>query len=118
MTETMIAVEGLEVRYGKTVALAGVSLEVEAGSVFALLGRNGAGKSSLVRCLLGHRQPSAGPSRPFRPRQLAPSPPLDGASGGGSRGARRAAVDDRSAARPASRAGSIRVGTKKATPLG
>ncbi len=60
MTETVIEVEGLEVRYGKAVALAGVSLSVEAGSVCALLGRNGAGKSSLVRCLLGHRQPSAG----------------------------------------------------------
>jgi len=41
-------------------ALDGVSLEVPAGSVFALLGRNGAGKSSAVRCLAGHRRPDAG----------------------------------------------------------
>ena len=58
--EAVIEIQGLEVRYGRTVALDGVSLEIEAGTVFALLGRNGAGKSSLVRCLLGHRKPSAG----------------------------------------------------------
>ncbi len=58
--ETVIEVDSLEVRYGKTVALGGVSLKVAPGSVYALLGRNGAGKSSMVRCLLGHRKPSAG----------------------------------------------------------
>ena len=56
----VIEVESVEVRYGKTVALGGVSLRVEAGAVQALVGRNGAGKSSLVRCLLGHRKPYAG----------------------------------------------------------
>lgn len=58
--ESVIEVESLEVRYGKAVALGGVSLKVAPGSVYALLGRNGAGKSSMVRCLLGHRKPSAG----------------------------------------------------------
>lgn len=41
------------VRYGKRVALDAVNLSVDPGSVYALLGRNGAGKSSLVRALLG-----------------------------------------------------------------
>ena len=54
------AVEGLTVRYGRATACAGVSLSVARGAVYALLGRNGAGKSSLVRCLLGQQRPSSG----------------------------------------------------------
>ena len=38
-------VDGLTVRYGRTIALETVSLDVPTGSVFALLGRNGSGKS-------------------------------------------------------------------------
>jgi ABC-2 type transport system ATP-binding protein len=56
----VIEVDELEVRYGRVRALGGVSLQVAPGSVYALLGRNGAGKSSLIRCLLGHRPPAAG----------------------------------------------------------
>lgn len=55
-----IALERLTVRYGQRLALDQVTLDVPEGSVYALLGRNGAGKSSLVRCLLGEQQPSAG----------------------------------------------------------
>ena len=55
-----IALEDLTVRYGQRLALDQVSLTVPEGSVYALLGRNGAGKSSLVRCLLGEQKPSAG----------------------------------------------------------
>jgi ABC-2 type transport system ATP-binding protein len=55
-----ILVAGLTVRYGKRLALDGVSLAVAEGAVYALLGRNGAGKSSLVRCLLGEQRPAAG----------------------------------------------------------
>jgi ABC-2 type transport system ATP-binding protein len=55
-----VIVEGLTVRYGRRVALDNVSLAVAEGAVYALLGRNGAGKSSLVRCLLGEQKPSAG----------------------------------------------------------
>jgi ABC-2 type transport system ATP-binding protein len=55
-----IALEALTVRYGQRLALDQVSLDVPEGSVYALLGRNGAGKSSLVRCLLGGQKPSSG----------------------------------------------------------
>ncbi len=51
---------GLGVRYGRTVVLEDVGLDVPRGSVYALLGRNGSGKSSLLRVLLGHRPPAAG----------------------------------------------------------
>lgn len=55
-----IAVRALAVRYGRAAALRSVSLDVPAGTVWTLLGRNGAGKSSLVRCLLGQQKPTEG----------------------------------------------------------
>jgi ABC-2 type transport system ATP-binding protein len=55
-----ISLDSLTVRYGQRLALDQVSLQVPEGSVYALLGRNGAGKSSLVRCLLGEQKPAAG----------------------------------------------------------
>ena len=56
----LIRTESLTVRYGKTIAVDAVTLDVPAGSVYALLGRNGAGKSSLVRCLVGQQRPQHG----------------------------------------------------------
>ena len=61
MTGNAVArTERLTVRYGRTTAVDAVSLDVPKGSVFALLGRNGAGKSSLVRCLLGWQKATEG----------------------------------------------------------
>ena len=60
-----LSVEGLTVRYGARTPLHDVSFEVPRGSVFALLGRNGAGKSSLVRCALGLQKPAHGAVRLF-----------------------------------------------------
>ena len=60
-----IRIEGLSVRYRRATACADVSLVVPPGAVYALLGRNGAGKSSLVRCLLGQQKPSTGQARLF-----------------------------------------------------
>jgi len=58
--ETVLAVEHLTVRYGRRVVLSDVSLAADRGQVYALLGRNGTGKTSLIRCLLGQQKPSAG----------------------------------------------------------
>jgi ABC-2 type transport system ATP-binding protein len=55
-----VAIEELTVRYGKRSVLDRVSLAVPEGSVYVLVGRNGAGKSSLVRCLLGEQRPDSG----------------------------------------------------------
>jgi ABC-2 type transport system ATP-binding protein len=61
----VLSVEGLAVRYGPRTVLDGVSFEVPRGCVFALLGRNGTGKSSLVRCALGQQKPARGAARLF-----------------------------------------------------
>jgi ABC-2 type transport system ATP-binding protein len=52
--------DGLTVSYGRTRVIEGLTLAVPRGSVYALLGRNGAGKSSLLRVLLGQRPAAAG----------------------------------------------------------
>jgi zinc transport system ATP-binding protein len=57
---TLIAAEGLEVRFGATRVLTQVALTVNEGEVVTLIGPNGAGKSTLVRAVLGLIAPSAG----------------------------------------------------------
>ena len=57
---TLLAVEDLEVRYGRTRAVQGVSLTLEAGEIVTVLGANGAGKSSLLRAIQGTTTPAAG----------------------------------------------------------
>jgi len=49
----MLHVSGIETFYGETQALFGVSLAVDAGEVLALLGANGAGKTTVLRSILG-----------------------------------------------------------------
>jgi branched-chain amino acid transport system ATP-binding protein len=49
----LLSLEGLTVRYGEIEAVHGVSLSVEAGEVVALLGGNGAGKSTTLRAISG-----------------------------------------------------------------
>ncbi len=60
VTGPVVRLDGVTVRYGRMLALEGVSLSIERGAVFALLGRNGAGKSSLVRVLLGLQRATRG----------------------------------------------------------
>lgn len=64
-SNAVVMLENLTVRYGRSTAVDGVSLQVPRGSVYALLGRNGAGKTSTVRCLLGQWKPTAGRARLF-----------------------------------------------------
>ena len=53
----MLQVEDLQAWYGESQALRGVTLEVRAGEVVTLVGRNGAGKTTALRCIMGiHRQ--------------------------------------------------------------
>lgn len=61
----VIEVKNLHVQYGRADAVHGVSLEVQAGSCHALFGRNGAGKTSTLRALVGLLAPSRGEVRLF-----------------------------------------------------
>jgi branched-chain amino acid transport system ATP-binding protein len=53
----MLKVEGLQAWYGESQVLHGVNVEVDAGQVVTLVGRNGMGKTTTLKCIMGiHRQ--------------------------------------------------------------
>jgi branched-chain amino acid transport system ATP-binding protein len=56
----MLTVRGLSAHYGRAHILADVGFEVPAGQVVVLLGRNGAGKSTTLKAVMGMVRPSAG----------------------------------------------------------
>jgi branched-chain amino acid transport system ATP-binding protein len=56
----VLAIEDLFVSYGQVAALSGVSLRVEPGEIVALVGANGAGKSTVLRTVSGLLRPRAG----------------------------------------------------------
>jgi branched-chain amino acid transport system ATP-binding protein len=56
----MLAVRGLNTYYGRAHILADVALEVNTGEVVVLLGRNGAGKSTTLKSIIGLVRPSSG----------------------------------------------------------
>src|SRR5947209_16384990 len=60
MTETIIRTEGLTRRFGGKTVVDRLDLAVPRGAIYALLGDNGAGKSTTVRMLMGLLQPDAG----------------------------------------------------------
>jgi branched-chain amino acid transport system ATP-binding protein len=59
----MLSVENINVFYGDAQALDGVSLEVAQGAIVAIVGANGAGKTSLIRSIAGMLRPSSGAIR-------------------------------------------------------
>ena len=56
----IISVKQLSKSYGGLTAVQGLDLSVMQGTVFGLLGANGAGKSTTIECMLGTRKPDAG----------------------------------------------------------
>jgi branched-chain amino acid transport system ATP-binding protein len=56
----MLKVENLDVFYGDAQALDGVSIEIEEGAIVAIVGANGAGKTSLIRTIAGMHKPTRG----------------------------------------------------------
>src|SRR5262249_50224874 len=56
----MLAIENLDVFHGDAQALEGVSLDVAEGAIVAIVGANGAGKSSLIRTIAGMHRPARG----------------------------------------------------------
>ena len=59
----MLSVTALDVFYGDAQALDGVSLDVEEGAIVAIVGANGAGKTSLIRTIAGMLRPARGAIR-------------------------------------------------------
>ena len=62
-TRTALELRAISKRYGKRYVLRGVSLDVQAGSVYALVGVNGAGKTTLLRVATGLAYASSGTVR-------------------------------------------------------
>jgi branched-chain amino acid transport system ATP-binding protein len=60
MSKTALSIKGLKVRYGAIEAVKGIDIEVEEGSVVALLGANGAGKTSTLRTISALTQAAEG----------------------------------------------------------
>jgi branched-chain amino acid transport system ATP-binding protein len=69
----MLEVRDLSVFYGDAQALAEVSLDVKQGEIVAIIGANGAGKTSLIRCIGGVLAPRQGSIR-FEGREIAGQP--------------------------------------------
>jgi branched-chain amino acid transport system ATP-binding protein len=69
----MLTIKGLDLLYGDARALDGVSLDVPAGAVTAIIGANGAGKTSLIRTIAGILRPARG-SIHFEGREIAGLP--------------------------------------------
>jgi branched-chain amino acid transport system ATP-binding protein len=65
----MLTVEGLKTRYGQSQALFGVDFEVRRGEMVTLLGRNGMGKTTTIRSIMGMTPPHGGSVR-FNGREL------------------------------------------------
>lgn len=59
----VIETDGLQLRYGRKLALKDLNLRVPQGRIHAIVGANGAGKTSLFRILLGFQSPSSGSAR-------------------------------------------------------
>ncbi len=60
MSDALLEIEGLRAGYGDSQVLFGVDLRIAPGEVATLLGRNGMGKSTTLRCLTGWLAPSGG----------------------------------------------------------
>ncbi len=61
----VLELHALTKRYGSVVALSGLDLSVAAGEIYGFLGRNGAGKSTAIRAVMGITHPTSGTVRLF-----------------------------------------------------
>src|SRR5215203_4606809 len=60
MPSPVVTVRALSKRYGRTVAIADISLDVFEGEIFGLIGPNGAGKTTTMECIQGSRHADGG----------------------------------------------------------
>jgi len=71
---TFFSIDDLRVKYGGVEAISGIALEVAQGEVVALIGSNGAGKTTILRTISGLIRPSSGEIR-FLDQRIDSSPP-------------------------------------------
>lgn len=60
MTQSVVHVASIRKTYGRTIAVADVSFDVQRGEIFGLIGPNGAGKTTTLECVEGLRKPDRG----------------------------------------------------------
>jgi branched-chain amino acid transport system ATP-binding protein len=72
--ETLLEVAGLRTGYGSSPILQGIDLAARSGEIVAVIGRNGVGKSTMLRCLMGQLRVWGGTIR-FRGRDIARASP-------------------------------------------
>ncbi|MGQ3353085.1 MAG: urea ABC transporter ATP-binding subunit UrtE [Phreatobacter sp.] len=77
----MLEVKNVDLHYGAAQALRDVSVVVEPGKVTCVLGRNGVGKTSLMRAIIGH-QPISGGEILWEGRDITRMPPFERARRG------------------------------------
>ena len=77
----MLVAKGVELSYGASLCLRGVDLVAEPGRITCVLGRNGVGKSSLMRAIMGLERVSAG-SITWEGRDITRLPPAERARAG------------------------------------
>jgi branched-chain amino acid transport system ATP-binding protein len=70
----VLVIRDLDLFYGDAQALDGVTLAVRQGEIVAIIGANGAGKTSLIRTIFGMQRPARGSIR-FEAREIVGSPP-------------------------------------------
>src|ERR687884_634071 len=81
MPEPLLSMRGIEKRFSGVPALIGASLEVQPGEVMALIGQNGAGKSTMIKILTGAYRKDAGEIT-FAGRPVEFASPHDAQKGG------------------------------------
>ncbi len=81
MTGPLLKVDGLNAHYGRAHILRGVSFAIGRGEVVALLGRNGAGKSTTMKAVMGLVPPTSGSVR-FGGEEIAGREPFEIARAG------------------------------------
>jgi branched-chain amino acid transport system ATP-binding protein len=81
ITEPLLSIKGIETCYGRSQVLFGVTMEIRLGEVVTLLGRNGMGKTTTVRSIMGLTPPARGSIR-FQSREIGGLPSYRVAQGG------------------------------------
>ena len=61
----MITIQNLSKRYGNNTVLKDISIQLEAGKIYGLVGANGCGKTTLMRCICGFSHPTTGYAQRF-----------------------------------------------------